>query len=61
MQMHISHLICHPLVFLQPDVRPQASLVAGASPEARGFRGPAQERAVGSADRADQSAPLPAG
>lgn len=46
---------------LQPDVQPQASLLAGAAFEVGGFWGPAQERAVGNFDRADQSAALSAG
>lgn len=50
-----------PLLLLQPDVQPQASLVEGAPSQAGRLRRPAQERAVGDADRSDPGAALPAG
>lgn len=59
---HVTVVPClRPLLLLQPDVQPQASLVEGAPAEAGRFRRAAQERAVGNAERSDQSAALPAG
>lgn len=59
---HVTVVPClRPLLLLQPDVQPQASLVEGAPAEAGRFRRAAQERAVGDAERSDQSAALPAG